>query len=159
MARPTALSTLLALVVLLQTIVVSVIATEYRIVNGGGLGWLKNFPKGHGRPPFATPVAVDSNYASIYERWTIDHADEGYIIRNVGTGYTLWAKGEEVEASSEDAQKFYIESHGSGKFTISIPNEDKLVAPGKLGPEYPYTLFLQPANGSPAQTWSFERIN
>ncbi|KAF7720757.1 hypothetical protein EC973_006156 [Apophysomyces ossiformis] len=149
---------LVALVVLLQTIAVSA-TREFRIVNGGGLGWLKNFPPGGSRPPFVTGVIVDNNYASVYERWTVDPFEEGYIIRNVGTGFTLWAKGEEVYGSSADKQKFYIERHDGGQFTISIPDEDSLLTPGKQGPDYPYTLFLKPADGSPEQTWSFEPQN
>ncbi len=81
-------------------------AAEYRIYNVED--WAENFLPGAGRPPFYISISFDNNFASVYERVrflkrvlpdpicdvsihsvTIEHFEEGYRTRNVGTGF--WA--------------------------------------------------------------------
>ncbi|KAF8926928.1 hypothetical protein BGZ52_005044, partial [Haplosporangium bisporale] len=135
-------------------------AVLYRINNGDS--WAKNFPPGAGRPPFLTEVIVDNGFASVYERWTVEPFEEGFRIANSGTGFWLTAHNEEVYGSSDfdpASSKWYIERAGDGKFKILRPNKDLVITALRARPDNPVTLFLQSANGSDDQLWSFERIS
>ncbi|KAF8982414.1 hypothetical protein BGZ46_001307 [Entomortierella lignicola] len=159
MAR-TILSSLVSfLVVLLLIATTSKAAGTYRLINVDS--WAKNFPPPGGRPPFFTDVVVDDGFASVYERWTVDRFEEGYSIRNQGTGFWLTARDREVDGASEfqsASSKWYVEPSGDGKFKISAPNEDLVITARRRQPDYPVTLFLEPADGSDAQLWRFEPL-
>ncbi|KAG0093634.1 hypothetical protein BGZ93_007057 [Podila epicladia] len=158
MARIT-LSSLVSFLVVLLIATTSNAAAVYRLYNGDS--WAKNFPPGGGRPPFFTGVAVDDSFASVYERWAIERFEEGYRIQNTGTGFWLTARGGEVEGASDfnpESSKWYVQSAGEGKFKISAPNKDLVITTRRRQPDYPVTLFLEPARGEPEQLWSFEHI-
>src|ERR1700744_317056 len=128
MVRITLSSLVSFLAVLLLIATTSEAAAIYRIYNGNS--WAKNFPPGAGRPPFFTGVIVDDNFASVYERWTIEPFEDGFRIANSGTRFWLTARDEEVDGSSEfDAasSKWYIEPAGDGKFKIKTPNKDLVI--------------------------------
>ncbi|KAK5809330.1 hypothetical protein F5H01DRAFT_40611 [Linnemannia elongata] len=93
------LSTLVSFLVVLLLATTCKAAALFRISNDDS--WAKNFPAGGGRPPFFTSVTVDGYFASIYERWAIEPFEEGYRIRNSGTGYFLTAHNGEAQGSSE----------------------------------------------------------
>ncbi|KAG0062835.1 hypothetical protein BGZ90_002923 [Linnemannia elongata] len=158
MARIT-LSTLVSFLVVLLLATTCKAAAQYRISNDNS--WAKNFPAGGGRPPFFTSVIVDDGFASIYERWTIEPFEEGYRIQNSGTGFFLTARSGEAQGSSEfdpKDSKWYIERAGDGKYKILVPNQDLVVTARRLKADYPITLFLEYAEGTSAQLWTFERI-
>lgn len=153
------LSSLVSFFVVLLVATTSEAAGIYRIYNGNS--WAKNFPAGGGRPPFFTGVIVDDIFASVYERWTVERFEEGFRIANSGTGFWLTARNKEVDGSSDfdsASSKWYIEPAGNGKFKILAPNKNLVITALRARPDYPVTLFLQPADGSDAQLWSFERI-
>ncbi|KAF9922639.1 hypothetical protein FBU30_007248 [Linnemannia zychae] len=157
MARIAILSPVFFLVVLLATACQA--ETVYRLLNQNN--WAKNFPPGGSRPPFFTSVIVDDAFASVYERWVIERFEEGYTIKNLGTGFYLTARNGEAYGSSEfdsTNSKWYIESLGQGFFRISVPNQDLLVTALRKNSQYPISLYLESADGSPEQKWSFERL-
>ncbi|OAQ25908.1 hypothetical protein K457DRAFT_140856 [Linnemannia elongata AG-77] len=158
MARIT-LSSLVSFLVVLLLATTCKAAAQYRISNDNS--WAKHFPPGGGQPPFFSSVLVDDNFASIYERWTIERFEDGFRFQNSGTGFFLTARSGEAQGSSEfdpETSKWYIEGAGDGKFKILAPGQDLVVTARRLKAEYPITLFLQPAEGSSAQLWSFERL-
>jgi len=149
---------LVSFLVVLLLIATTSKAASFKLINNGT--WAKNFP-GIGRPPLFTTVSVDDNFASVYERWEVETFEEGVRIRNDGTGFWLTARNGEVGGSSEfdpAASKWFIEGGGEGKFKISVPNEDLVMTTDRGQPDSLVTLFLRPADGSPAQLWSFESI-
>jgi hypothetical protein len=155
-----ALATLFALAILSEARPYT-LAIEYRIVNAETDGWAKNFPPGAGRPPFNTMAIIDNEFASIYERWEIEQFEEGFSIRNVGTGFWLTARDGEVFGSSEFDQsdsKWYVESAGNGLFTIKVPNQDTVMTALHKKAGYPISIFLEPADGGFAQKWRFEHL-
>ncbi|KAF9925669.1 hypothetical protein BGZ67_008500 [Mortierella alpina] len=159
MARIT-LSTLVSFLVVLLVATAAEASGVFRLYNGDS--WAKNFPSGGTRPPFNTGVTVDDNFASIYERWTIERFEEGYRIRNAGTGFWLTARKSEVTGSSEFDErysKWYIEKAGEDKFTIKAPNQDLVVTVRRTQDNYPATLYLEPAEGSESQRWRIERVD
>jgi len=97
----------------------------------------------------------------VYERWTIERFEEGFRLQNFGSRFWLTARNNVVDGSSDfnpASSKWYIEPAGDGKFKILVPNKDLVVTALRAQPDYPVTLFLEPADGSEAQLWSFERI-
>ncbi|KAH7054947.1 hypothetical protein BKA57DRAFT_239080 [Linnemannia elongata] len=157
MARIT-LSTLVSFLVVLL-LATTCKAAQFRISNDDS--WAKTFPV-DGRPPFFTSVIVDGYFASIYERWEIQPFEEGFRIRNIGTGYFLTTHNGEAQGSSEfdpETSKWYIESAGNGKYKILVPNQDLVVTAHRPKAEYPISLFLQSAEGSSAQLWTLERLD
>ncbi|KAF9557453.1 hypothetical protein EC968_007627 [Mortierella alpina] len=154
------LSSLVSFFVVLLIATACEAARQFKLVNRQG--WAKNFPSSGTRPPFITGVIVDYNFASVYERWTVETYEEGYKIRNVGTGFWLTARDGDVNGSSEfneASSKWYIERAGSGEFTISAPNEDLLVTAVRTQPDYPLSLALRPADGSEEQLWRLEPVD
>ncbi|KAF9899386.1 hypothetical protein EC991_008988, partial [Linnemannia zychae] len=159
MAR-TALSLLFACAILLSLAILSEAERVFRLVNAETEGWAKNFP-GVGRPPFETSVTIDDNFASIYERWAIDNFEEGYRIRNVGTGFWLFSRDEEVVGSPEfnpEDSKWYIEKAGDGLFIIKLPNKDLVMTAHRGKRDEPLTIALRPSEGENTQKWRFEPI-
>ncbi|KAF9273985.1 hypothetical protein BGZ68_001011 [Mortierella alpina] len=153
------LSSLVSFLLVLLVATAAEAAGIFKLVNGNG-GWAKNFPPGAGRPPFFTLVDVDNGFASIYERWNIERFEDGYQIRNEGTGFWLTAHGKEVGGSSEldeGQSTWYIQPAGNGKYKILVRNEDLVVTARQTQPGYPVTLILKPSDGSESQLWSFER--
>ncbi|KAG0051160.1 hypothetical protein BGZ89_003636, partial [Linnemannia elongata] len=135
-------------------------AAQFRIYNDDS--WAKNFPAGGGRPPFFTGVIVDDQFASIYERWEIERFEDGFRVQNIGTGYFLTAHNGEAQGSSEfdpETSKWYIERAGDGKYKILVPGQDLVVTAHRPKAEYPISLFLQSAEGSSAQLWTFEPLH
>ncbi|KAG0236481.1 hypothetical protein BGW42_003387 [Actinomortierella wolfii] len=120
---------------------------------------MKNFPGI--RHTISTSVTVDGAFASVYQRWIIESIDDGFkTIKNQGTGYWLTARDGEAVGTPEfnnTASKWIIIEDDDGTNQISVPNQDLVVTPRRREPDYPITLFLEPANGSKAQRWSFER--
>ncbi|KAF9189339.1 hypothetical protein BGZ49_003821 [Haplosporangium sp. Z 27] len=159
MARTTLSSLVSFLVVLLLIATTSKAAATFRISNAGS--WAKNFPPSGGKPPFFTSVSVDDSFASIYERWTVEPFENGYRIQNTGTGFWLTAHDGEVDGASEfypEFSKWYIDRSSEGYFKISGPNGRSVITARRKQPDYPVTLFLDTADGSEAQLWTFERI-
>ncbi|KAF9900799.1 hypothetical protein EC991_006885 [Linnemannia zychae] len=160
MAR-TALSLLFACAILLSLAILSEAESVFRLVNAESEGWAKNFPPGAGRPPFETSVIIDDNFASIYERWAIDHFEEGYRIRNIGTGFWLTSRDEEVVGSSEfnpEDSKWYIERAGNEEYTIKLPNKDLVMTAHRGKRDEPITITLRPSEGENTQKWRLERL-
>lgn len=162
MARA-ALSILFAFAILLSLAILSEAQGLFRLVNGDeSSGWAKNFPPGGGRPPFATGVIVDDSFASIYERWNFERFEEGFRIRNAGTGFWLTARdGEAVGYSEfdEKASKWYIERAGDGLYSIKRPSEDLVMTAYRRKSDGPITISLQPAEGADVQKWRLERVD
>jgi hypothetical protein len=94
MVRITLSSLVSFLAVLLLVATTSEAAAIYRIYNGDS--WAKNFPPGGGRPPFFTGVIVDDSFASVYERWTVEHFEDGYRIGSVQVN--LQVKSENIKS-------------------------------------------------------------
>ncbi|KAF9178614.1 hypothetical protein BGZ50_007601 [Haplosporangium sp. Z 11] len=133
-------------------------ASQFRITNRAGVGWMKNFPGTPDHPLF-TLVIADNQFASVYERWSVERFEEGYMIRNVGTRYWLTARGEEAVGSSQfDAEnaKWYIESAGDGSFTIKLPNQDLVLSGRQREPGSSVAVSVEPADGSETQLWSIQ---
>jgi hypothetical protein len=104
---------------------------------------------------------IDDGFASVYERWEIEPFEEGFRIRNVGTGFWLTARDGEVFGSSEFDQsdsKWYIERAGDGVFTIKVPNQDTVMTALRKKAGYPISIFLEPADGGDTQKWRLERL-
>lgn len=153
---------LFALAILLPLAILSEAVGVYRLINVETEGWAKNFPPGGSRPPFSTGVIVDDNFASIYERWAVEHYEEGFRIRNVGTGFWLTARhGEAVGYSEfdEEASKWYIEGAGGDSLSIKRPNEDVVMTADHNKQTGQVLIALQPADGADAQKWRLERTD
>lgn len=165
MARAS-LSFLFALATLLVLAIMSearpcTLSPQYRLVNADSEGWAKNFPPGAGRPPFNTGTIIDDGFASIYERWSIERFEEGFRIRNEGTGFWLTAREGEVVGSSEFDEKdskWYVETAGDGKYIIKVPYQDLVMTVLRKKADYPLSIFLEAADGSNVQRWTFERL-
>lgn len=162
MARA-ALSLLFACAILLSLGILSEAQRVFRLINVETSGWAKNFP-GVGRPPLETSVIIDDGFASIYERWTVEPYDEGFTIRNIGTGFWLTSRGEdeEVVGSSEfnrEGSKWYIEKAGDGEFVIKLPNKDLVMTAHRGKRDEPLTIALRPSEGENIQKWRFERLD
>ncbi|KAF9555621.1 hypothetical protein EC968_008838 [Mortierella alpina] len=153
------LSSLVSFLVVLLIATACEAAGEYRLVNDQS--WAKSFPSSNTRPPLTSIVIVDTTFASVYERWTVEPFEGGYKIQNIGTRYWLTAHGDDVNGASEFNKadsKWSIEQAGFGTVRISVPNNDLVVTVVRHGPNNPASLALRPADGSEEQSWHLELI-
>ncbi|WP_225102506.1 hypothetical protein [Streptomyces sp. CoH27] len=129
---------------------------SFRLVDEGTGDWAKNFPPGGTRPPFATGIVLDQGFASIYERWNVTRYEDGYAIRDVGTGFWATDRGGQVLGTSEfdpGTSVWSVERAGGGVFIIKKPGQDLVWT------EVDNHVELKPADGSPAQHWRFEPVD
>ncbi|KAG0201887.1 hypothetical protein BGX28_005424 [Mortierella sp. GBA30] len=126
----------------------------YRIVNVKSGGWMKSFYAVRGPGIVLSKVVINQRSSSIYEHWNIVRTKgERNIITNAGTGYSLFAYGDNVYTSPAGKQTWYFEPAGEDTFHIKVPNEDSLVAALPDG-----SVVLETADGSDAQKFYFEHI-
>ncbi|MFC9932280.1 hypothetical protein [Streptomyces sp. NPDC127190] len=129
---------------------------SFRLIDAGTGDWAKNFPPGEQRPPFATGVVLDQDFASVYEKWNVTRYEDGYAIQDVGTGFYATDRGGEVLGTSEfdpGTSVWSVEPAGGGLYTIKKRGQDSVWT------EVDNHVELKPADGSSTQRWAFERVD
>ncbi|KAF9426738.1 hypothetical protein BGZ94_006085 [Podila epigama] len=152
-------SALASLATLLVLATVSAAQDLYRFYNDDL--WAKSYPPSRGPPPHYVGVTFDDGFASIYERWEFSQAQGGskFVIKSHGNGLFLTAYDGEAYASQfdETLSKWNVVPNGSGKIKI-LTDDGLAVTARRRQPDHPISLFLDPADGTNAQLFSFEKI-
>lgn len=129
----------------------------YRIVNAVSGTWARNTPGPGHQGPWRTSIIMTTDAISGYQTWNISHYEEGYRIRNYGSGNSAFSTGNEgdpVQGFSDGLTKWYIESAGENEYRIHYPNKDLVWT---LEPEEGFwkTVALEPAQGKETQIFQF----
>lgn len=116
-------------------------------------------------PPIDVPVRNLSGYS--VERWVVKPVGNGLYAITAGQGrpaepgrpgdYALVERGDDVFVSAvQEPGQWAIQPAGGGKWTIGVPNSDRVITLNEEGGFPP--VVLAPRDGSVAQLWDSVRV-
>ncbi|KAJ3576377.1 hypothetical protein NP233_g466 [Leucocoprinus birnbaumii] len=129
----------------------------YRINNHAAGTWARNTPGPGHQGPWRSMIIMTTDAITGYQVWNISHYEEGYMIRNHGSGNLAFSTGHEgnlVEGFSDSLTKWYIEPAGGDSYKIQYPNRDLVWTLANVD-DFWKTVALEPAQGTDSQLFQF----